>query len=312
MRFLIQIGLVSLLAMFCFSCASSSDDDDSESPNADDDDAGGVDDDADDDAADDDDTWAPLPPPEDALGPTKYPIVLAHGFMGWGYLGPLSNFYLVADTYAAFGYDVFEPWVSSINSMEVRANQLANKIDARYPGQKINIIAHSQGGLDARYLISTLGWGDRVACLVTLSTPHQGASIADFATGLLPDVAEDAADAVLELLGMDWDGVTQVTRPYVRDVFNPANPDDERVKYFSFHGNGEEIFAPLQITHAIIESMEGCNDGIIGCESATYGENLGELPTDHFGIVGHPLGFIDFPFMDFYLDLAVFLRESGC
>ena len=42
----------------------------------------------------------------------------------------------------------------------------------------MNIIAHSKGGLDSKYMITKLGMEDKVASLTTLSTPHKGSIIA--------------------------------------------------------------------------------------------------------------------------------------
>ena len=43
---------------------------------------------------------------------------------------------------------------------------------------KVNIIAHSKGGLDSKYMIENLGMEDSVASLTTLCTPHKGSPIA--------------------------------------------------------------------------------------------------------------------------------------
>ena len=43
---------------------------------------------------------------------------------------------------------------------------------------KVNIIAHSKGGLDSKYMIQNLGMEDAVASFTTLCTPHKGSPIA--------------------------------------------------------------------------------------------------------------------------------------
>ncbi|MCB9488327.1 MAG: hypothetical protein H6684_06320 [Deltaproteobacteria bacterium] len=243
---------------------------------------------------------------------TQYPIVLLHGFMGWGYAGPVfSNYYKVLDHLKDHGFEVYEPAVTPIATIEERAAQIAALIDAKYPNQKVNLIAHSQGGVDARYLISSMGWGDRVASLTTISTPHDGTALADIAAGLTPGVADWIIDAVIGWFGQDWDVVDQLTHDYMEEVFNPENPDDQRVAYYSFHGDGDAVFVGLWPTYAVMDLFEGCNDGIVGCVSATYGEDLGALPTDHFGVVGHPVGFVSFDHLELYLEHAEFLRDQG-
>lgn len=39
--------------------------------------------------------------------------------------------------------------------------------------EKVNIIAHSKGGLDCRYLITSMGYANKVASLTTINTPHR-------------------------------------------------------------------------------------------------------------------------------------------
>ena len=52
--------------------------------------------------------------------------------------------------------------------------------------EKVNIVAHSKGGLDARYAITHLGLADRVASLTTINTPHRGCKFADVLLGAFP------------------------------------------------------------------------------------------------------------------------------
>lgn len=49
--------------------------------------------------------------------------------------------------------------------------------------EKVNIIAHSKGGLDCRYAITHLGLDRYVASLTTVNTPHRGCEFADWLFG---------------------------------------------------------------------------------------------------------------------------------
>src|SRR5450755_3327590 len=64
------------------------------------------------------------PPP--AQGP--YPIVLAHGLLGFSSLGPLDYFYGIADALTANGRKVYAPCVDAVQSAEVRGAQLVMAI----------------------------------------------------------------------------------------------------------------------------------------------------------------------------------------
>ena len=109
--------------------------------------------------------------PEPAGVSTTYPIVLAHGFMGsptnfWAFLN-------VEQALEGDGHVVYAGAVPPFHAPSVRAERLAEQVDevlAETGAQKVNIIAHSMGGVDSRYLISTLGYGDRVASLTTISS----------------------------------------------------------------------------------------------------------------------------------------------
>jgi len=235
-----------------------------------------------------------------------------HGFFGWGEAGPFSYFAGVVDDLTALGYEVVEPAVSPINSIQTRADQWVEAIHAVYGDRKINIIAHSQGGLDARYMISSLGWGDRVGALVTVATPHYGSAIADVAMGVLPGFGEDIIDWIMNMLGMDLDGVSQLTHDYVENEFNPANPDDPRVSYFSYQTDAEDnCFFMLEPTHWLIGLFDGANDGVVPTASGRWGVELGVQSADHWSIIGQPAGLANFDHKTFYRDIAEGLRNAG-
>lgn len=50
---------------------------------------------------------------------------------------------------------------------------------------KVNIIAHSKGGLDSRAAIAHCGMDPYVAILTTINTPHRGCIFAEYLLGQL-------------------------------------------------------------------------------------------------------------------------------
>jgi triacylglycerol lipase len=46
--------------------------------------------------------------------------------------------------------------------------------------ERVNLIAYSTGGIDARYMIWKYDMGGRIASLTAVSTPHRGSELADF------------------------------------------------------------------------------------------------------------------------------------
>ena len=91
-------------------------------------------------------------------------IVLAHGIARFDELFVILKqnkelyFNGVADHLRAHGFTVEEPVVAFADSVGERSRQLASKIKGRGP---VHVIAHSMGGLDARYAISKRRTGGR-------------------------------------------------------------------------------------------------------------------------------------------------------
>ena len=70
-----------------------------------------------------------------------------------------------------------------VSDYEENAQILTENIKkiAEENGGKVNIFAHSKGGLEARYAISCLGLDKYVASLTTFNTPHRGCEVIDSA-----------------------------------------------------------------------------------------------------------------------------------
>lgn len=112
---------------------------------------------------------------------TKYPIILVHGIM----VKELKHFKAFGRIEKALkdeGFIVYTSLTDGFGSIENNASQLKrqiirileeNKVD------KVNLIAHSKGGLDSKYMIKNLDMEKYIASLTTLSTPHKGSKLAD-------------------------------------------------------------------------------------------------------------------------------------
>jgi triacylglycerol esterase/lipase EstA (alpha/beta hydrolase family) len=109
------------------------------------------------------------------------PVILAHGYLGFGKLGPFPYFNNVKQMLAQGGIeDVHATDVMPKGSLDTRSQELAAQIRQLVPNGKVNVIAHSMGGLDSRYLIAR-GGRDIIQTLITLGTPFRGTLAADIA-----------------------------------------------------------------------------------------------------------------------------------
>jgi len=286
-----------------------------------------------------------------------YPIVLAHGFFGFDAFagtGFINYFYGVRAHLAKYGEtSVYTPAVDPFNSSEYRGKQLAvhvEKILAETNAAKVNIIGHSQGGLDARVVAHD--HPDWIAAVVTVGTPHQGVPVADIALRIEPhsDV-EKVIDVFSRLAGRPlFDSVgnetsmaaaiRQFTTTVMRD-FNSKYTDAPGVAYLSIagrtglHSGGADCAADapefirafmseLDSTDPLLKPTESIlsgfgnypNDGMVRARDARHGLFLGCVPADHLDEMGHLLG--DSPgtgngwnHLEFYRALVRFVRERG-
>lgn len=110
----------------------------------------------------------------------KYPIILVHGIMMKD-IKFFKAFGRIEKILKSEGYRVVTSTTDGFGTIEHNARQLKAQVELvlrECGAEKVNLIAHSKGGLDAVYMIENLGMEDCVASLTTLCTPHRGSQIA--------------------------------------------------------------------------------------------------------------------------------------
>ncbi|HET6582274.1 MAG TPA: alpha/beta fold hydrolase [Nannocystaceae bacterium] len=197
--------------------------------------------------------WCSVPPPplgaEPAGDATQFPIILAHGFNT-----STTNFWRFNDVdvaLAADGHVVRLGSVPPFDTPMVRAQFLADQVDdllAETGATKVNLVCFSMGGIDCRFLVSPAGldFGDKVASLTTISSPHRGSFVADVATKVLPGTDRSAAiDALATLYGKTFSDIAddshvvaalQSMSEAAMVDFNAAIVDADGVFYQSWAG----------------------------------------------------------------------------
>lgn len=109
-----------------------------------------------------------------------YPIILVHGIIVKEFLF-FKAFGGIEKQLKKAGYPVYTADTDGFGTIENNAAQLkayAEKVLAATGAEKIHIVAHSKGGLDAKYALAALGLKEKTASLTTLCTPHRGSGIA--------------------------------------------------------------------------------------------------------------------------------------
>ncbi|MDE6557490.1 MAG: hypothetical protein K2K39_00125 [Clostridia bacterium] len=113
---------------------------------------------------------------------TRYPVILVHGIiLKEGHF--FKSFGNIEERLRRNGYTVYTAPTDGFGTIENNAAQLkayVEKILAEEHAEKVNLIAHSKGGLDSICMIKQNGMEDKVASLTTISTPHLGSPIASY------------------------------------------------------------------------------------------------------------------------------------
>lgn len=221
---------------------------------------------------------------ENEICKTKYPVVMVHGifFRDW----QLMNYWgRVPASLIRNGAEVYYGNQQSARSIPDSAEELKQavmKVIAETGAEKVNIIAHSKGGLDSRYAISTLGLDEYVATLTTINTPHGGSDMVDYLLAKFsPKTLEWISrryNSIFRKLGdNDPDFVAGVKdlSPERLNELSEYMVDSPNVSYRSCMSCMKNVFSagfPLNLGYMIIKKLNGDNDGLVWIESAKHGD----------------------------------------
>ncbi|NUO82444.1 alpha/beta fold hydrolase [candidate division KSB1 bacterium] len=225
----------------------------------------------------------------------RYPLILAHGIfrpdylvdslfrklnLSWSEFSHLGDRFHYFKGIASFlkqhGFEVYNTSVSFAAEVETRAEDLRrelSKILATTGHEKVHIIGHSMGGLDARHMILMEDMAAKVATLTTIGTPHLGASLADRS---LQNGFGKIIDSLRKVINLD--GIKSLTTAAC-SAFNNSARDAEATNavfyqiYYSSQKR-ELTFLPFQKTWQIIYEKEGDNDGLVSVVSQKWEERL--------------------------------------
>ena len=261
---------------------------------------------------------------------TKYPLVLVHGvffrdsriFNYWG---------RIPRTLKLHGATVYYGEHQSALTVKESARELASRIKLiadRSGCEKVNIIAHSKGGLDCRYAISEFGLAPYVASITTVNTPHRGCL---FAERLLHAIPESVKNKVATVYNTTLTALGDENPDFLAAVSDlTAEACQKRNEWLTFP---EGIFAqsigsvmehpqkgqfPLNLSYRYVKNFDGENDGLVGESSFSWGEKYtllrskGTRGISHGDVIDlNRENILDFDVRDFYCELVSDLRNRG-
>jgi triacylglycerol lipase len=178
---------------------------------------------------------------------------------------------------------LYFPEVRCNGSIKERGQQLFEFIE-NVSESNLHLIAHSMGGLDARYLISKLDSSARIRSLRTVATPHRGTAVASWA---------------LETSGIRQWLIRHYNMPGLADLteeacekFNEENRDRTDVDYYSFNAARPISEFPwfLRRYGKLIDNCAGKNDSMVPVSSALWENSSATIRAHHAELVGWRLG----------------------
>lgn len=265
---------------------------------------------------------------DSAVCKTKYPLVLVHG-VGFRDLKYINYWGRIPKELIRNGAKVYYGNQEAWGTVEYNAKDIKNKIldILKETGcEKVNIIAHSKGGLDARYMISKLEMGDYVASLTMISSPHRGCKFVDIACKIPDKIYKAVArffDKHYKLLGdknPDFYTASRQFSTYHSKKFNEEVKDVEQVYYQSYTSVVKNIFSDyvVAIPYIFVKLTEGENDGLVAIDSAKWGEfkgifrNKGRRGISHGDIIDlRREDYKGFDVIEKYVEIVSELKNKG-
>jgi triacylglycerol lipase len=208
-------------------------------------------------------------------------LALLHGFLGFSRRGPIEYFRGMKEVLNKMHIVPLIPEVPSAGTIAERAEVLAHKL-FRNNAPAFALVAHSMGGLDARYLITYLDPDRRVKSLLTVSTPHRGSPL---------------ATRMLESSGPIPAWFRCIGRPALDELTPTACaatpiPDREDVDYSSYASCRPANELPFWF-RPYGRAIQEDNDGMVPVSSAHWGNFRGIVRADHLELLGWSLGLPD-------------------
>ena len=261
---------------------------------------------------------------------TKYPIVLVHGIFFRD--NKLFNYWgRVPRTLQLHGATIYYGQHQSALTVKESARELTHRIQLiveRSGCEKVNIIAHSKGGLDCRYAISEFGLAPYVASLTTVNSPHRGCL---FAEKLLYAIPERVKNKVATAYNVSLRALGDENPDFLAAIEDlTASSCQKRNAELTFP---EGIYAqsigsvmshprkgqfPLNLSYRYVKNFDGENDGLVGEGSFAWGEKYTLLRTEGDRGISHGdmidlnrENIRDFDVRSFYTNLVSDLRERG-
>nr|WP_278356942.1 triacylglycerol lipase [Acinetobacter lwoffii] len=245
---------------------------------------------------------------------TKYPIVFAHGMVGFNRIGfdalGMDYWYQILPDLTRNGSTAFATRISPFNSSEIRGEQYVEQLKevmAITGAKKLNLIGHSHGAHSVRYAAGVIP--QHVASVMTVGGANQGTIVASDVmrlanqTGtseLLNTLISSFGNVIMWAQGLDGqafphnalaaghstsiEGTAEFNQRFKLGLsLSPCGEGkykDQGIALYSMTGN-QPVTNPLDVSDAAMKALDllsaskaGANDGIVSVCSAKFGKTI--------------------------------------
>ncbi len=260
----------------------------------------------------------------------KYPIFLVHGVFFRD--SRILNYWgRIPEELTSNGAKIYYGEHQSAASVSDSAKELSERIEwiVKKTGcGKVNIIAHSKGGLDCRYAIENCGAAPYVASLTTINTPHRGCEFADYLLNKLPERVvknvERAYNEALKHLGDENPDFISAVRDLTAEGCARLGLTGEKYDGIYCQSVGSKLNRasggtfPMNFSYHLVKYFDGPNDGLVSVKSMQWGERFTFVESEGKRGVSHG-DMVDlnrenikgFDVREFYAGLVKDLKDRG-
>lgn len=261
---------------------------------------------------------------------TKYPLLLVHGvfFRDFKYFNYWGRIPSELEKSGAMIYYGNQQSAASVADCGKEISERISQIVKETGCEKVNIIAHSKGGLDCRYAISKFGADKWVASITTINTPHRGCLFAENLLSRIPEssrnfIAQKYNRALKKLGDNNPDFLAAVNDLTVSSCKkrNETILDSPDVFYQSVGSKLNKATSgkfPLNFSYQLVKYFDGFNDGLVSIDSFVWGEKStlltvnGSRGISHGDVIDLNRENIDeLDVREFYVNLVHNLKDCG-
>ena len=261
---------------------------------------------------------------------TKYPLLLVHGvfFRDSKYLNYWGRIPAELEKNGAIIYYGNQQSAASVADCGKEISERISQIVQETGCKKVNIIAHSKGGLDCRYAISKFGADKWVASVTTINTPHRGCLFAEYLLSKIPENSRNFIahkyNLTLKKLGDNNPDFLAAVNDLTVSSCKKRNETIVDVPSVFYQSVGSKLNKatsgkfPLNFSYHLVKHFDGLNDGLVSIDSFAWGEIStlltvsGSRGISHGDMIDLNRDNIDeFDVREFYVNLVHNLKDRG-